>query len=429
MSSWLLLALLAAPPDASGIQWIHDDWAAAEKRAKAEKKGIAVDVWATWCHTCLSMKSTILTQAPLAAVKDQLVWLVLDYDLPKNAAFFDKYPVGAFPTFMVIDGASGAVNGRWMGSGTPAEMAAFFGASAKGGIKALEASQRALAKQDYAEALKLSELALKAEGLDAATQTRLLLGWIEALSHINPKLCATQGAGRIRDVDRSAQGIDFVAVVADCANALSPAEKKPVLTQVRDQLAAVLADPKLEVSADDRSGAYATLTDAQESLGDTAGANASRVARLAILEAAAKAAKSPVERSAYDDHRNQLYQALGRYADAEAMLMASEKDLPKDFNPPWRLANVYLKQKKLEPGLLAIDRALARGYGGRKLRLYTTKIDLLLEGKRIKEAAATLAAARAELKTLPASVVRPYWVEELEGRAKKVEAESATPKG
>ena len=150
---------------------------------------------------------------------------------------------------------------------------------------------------------------------------------------------------------------------------------------------------------------------------------------MAVLEAAAKAAKSPVERSAYDDHRNQLYQALGRYADAEAMLMASEKDLPKDFNPPWRLANVYLKQKKWEPGLLAIDRALARGYGGRKLRLYTTKIDLLLEAKRIKEAEATLAAARAELKTLPASVVRPYWVEELEGRAKKLEAQSATPKG
>ena len=58
------------------------------------------------------MKSTILTQAPLATIKDQLIWLALDYDRPKNAAFFDKYPIDAFPTFIMIDGATGTVNDR-----------------------------------------------------------------------------------------------------------------------------------------------------------------------------------------------------------------------------------------------------------------------------------------------------------------------------
>lgn len=437
MSPWLLsTVLLAATPDASGIPWIRDDWSQALAKAKAEKKAVAVDVWATWCHTCISMQTTILNQPELARVKDDLVWVALDYDLPKNSAFFEQYPVGAFPTFMVIDPSSGAVNGRWMGSGTPAEMAAFFGASAKGGIKALEASQRALAKQDYAEALRLCEVALGSgvgggprSPAEQALHTRLLLGWVEALGHVNPNQCAAQGVKRFSELDQSAQGLDFVAMVADCASGLPPGEQRPIMTAVKEHLTRALADPQLVVSADDRSGAYATLTDAQQALGDQAGVRQSQLARLAVLEAAAKAAKTPIERATYDDHRNQLYGALGRYADAEKMLEASERDLPKDFNPPWRLANVYLKQGKTDLGLKAIERALKLGYGGRKLRLYTTKIDLLLAAKRTADAEATLAAARAELKKLPASVVRPSWIEELEGRGKKIEAERAAPKG
>ena len=70
MSALLLGALTAlvtaAAPSASGIRWVEDDWPAARAQAKRDKKLVAVDVWATWCHTCLSMKNYVLTEPELA---------------------------------------------------------------------------------------------------------------------------------------------------------------------------------------------------------------------------------------------------------------------------------------------------------------------------------------------------------------------------
>src|SRR5262245_57560515 len=108
-----LLGLLAV--SAEPLPWVHDDWAAAKKQAIAEKKLVAVDVWATWCHTCLSMKNYILKEPPLAKVAKQHVWLSLDYDLEKNAAFFTRFPIGVFPTFLVVDPEREEIVARWPG--------------------------------------------------------------------------------------------------------------------------------------------------------------------------------------------------------------------------------------------------------------------------------------------------------------------------
>ena len=58
--------LLAAAPDASGIAWIHDDWEKAKQAAIAKNKLVAIDVSATWCHSCLSMKNYALKEAAMA---------------------------------------------------------------------------------------------------------------------------------------------------------------------------------------------------------------------------------------------------------------------------------------------------------------------------------------------------------------------------
>ena len=89
-AGWIALAALALPAatEANPISWIHDDWEAARKDAIAGKKLIAIDVWATWCHTCLSMKHYTLQEAPLKRVAEQHTWLSLDFDKTANAAFF-----------------------------------------------------------------------------------------------------------------------------------------------------------------------------------------------------------------------------------------------------------------------------------------------------------------------------------------------------
>ena len=58
------------------------------------------------------------------------------------------------------------------------------------------------------------------------------------------------------------------------------------------------------------------------------------------------------------------------------MLEASEKAFPEDYNPPARLALVYLRLKQYDTALAASDRALARVYGPRKLRVLAVRADI-----------------------------------------------------
>jgi hypothetical protein len=71
------------------------------------------------------------------------------------------------------------------------------------------------------------------------------------------------------------------------------------------------------------------------------------------------------------------YVALGDPARALPMLNASEKDFPADYNPPARIARVSLELHKLDDAQAAALRALARGYGPRKLKLYLLLADIL----------------------------------------------------
>ncbi len=40
----------------SGIHFIEDDWKYATEKAKAENKLIFIDIYATWCRPCKSLK-------------------------------------------------------------------------------------------------------------------------------------------------------------------------------------------------------------------------------------------------------------------------------------------------------------------------------------------------------------------------------------
>jgi len=418
---FLLSFMVTAPGDASGIAWFEDDWAGAKSRALASKQLVAVDVWATWCHTCLSMKNYVLTAAPMKKVRNAHAWLSLDYDRPENGAFFEKFPATAFPTFMVIDPKTDTVVARWMGSGTAEEMATFFGDAKRGKMDALAKGQRALATQDYAAARKIFEALLETKTKDKVRTTRILSGYIEALWKTDKKSCAEIGFANINETNNTAPGIDFVAFVADCASALEAKRAKKVMAAVRDRLAPIAGDDALPLSVDDRSGLYGTLIDAYEKLGEHDKAEKAVAGRLSLLEAAAAAAKTAAQRSTFDSHRLSAYIRLKRFTEADQMLAASEKADPKDFNHPWRRARLYLAQERTDEGLAAITRALKIGYGARRLRLYSTKVDLLLQKKQYDDARQVVGVARAELEKMNPSQVRKYWVDELESRARKLE--------
>ena len=122
-----------------------------------------------------------------------------------------------------------------------------------------------------------------------------------------------------------------------------------------------------------------------------------------MLEARAAEAKTPAARAVFDAHRMLAYVALGDPARALPMLAESEKDLPADYNPPARIARVDLDLHRYDDALAAVGRALAKGYGPRKLKLYVLEADILKAkgdtagNKRALDEAAACAAALPEV--------------------------------
>src|SRR5215468_12471495 len=133
LSTLLSLTLVAAPSTAShssatppsGIVFIEDDYRGALAKAKAAKKPLFLDSWATWCHSCLSMRSFVFPDAGLRAAKDAVVWLSVETEAEKNREVVEKFPTDGLPTFLMIDPETEQVIGRWLGSSSVNEMRQF----------------------------------------------------------------------------------------------------------------------------------------------------------------------------------------------------------------------------------------------------------------------------------------------------------------
>ncbi|MCB9654821.1 MAG: thioredoxin family protein [Deltaproteobacteria bacterium] len=438
----------------TAMPWMHDDWSGAAKKAAARGQHVIVDVWATWCHTCLSMKAFTLEASPIRALKDEFVWVFLEYEKPENTEFFERFPITGFPTMLVIDPKRDAVVGRWVGSGSPEEIATFLrgtlrqetlsqdalpqatslqGASSEETSKSAHATtvqgtiaqgtiaQRAIAQRAINQALSSSERALgsgdtdtakralapflsgpQTEALKAASpelRTQLLGRYLEALWKSDEKACAVFGRSRLLEVELSSPGLDFIDITAMCGTALPLTQQILLLKQIQSRLETWLneGDVARHLSTDDTSAMLALLAGIQARLGEKDEAHSTTMDRLALLESEAKRAPTPKARAVFDAHRFEIYAELGRFDDAERMIEASQEAEPDNFNHPWRLALLYLQSGAYDRGLAAIDRALQLGYGGRKLRLYATKLDLLLKKGDRKGAQATALEAKAAL--------------------------------
>jgi thiol-disulfide isomerase/thioredoxin len=104
------------------LSFIEDDWPRALAEAKKGGKPIFVDAWATWCHTCLSMREFVFPSPALRRMGKDFVWVSIDTEKPENAEFVRTHPMEAWPTLWVIDSASGSPALRWNGSATAEEL-------------------------------------------------------------------------------------------------------------------------------------------------------------------------------------------------------------------------------------------------------------------------------------------------------------------
>jgi tetratricopeptide (TPR) repeat protein len=376
---------------AGAVTFIKDDVDGAFARARSEKKAVFVDAWAEWCHTCLSMQHFVFVEPSLKPLENRIVFLALDTEREENAKFLERYKVNVWPTLFVIEPASGKVAGYWPGAASLAELRSFLDGSLEvidalgqaglppdSPVALLVEAKAATAAGDPKKASAAFERAIERAPRDWPRRNEALYGLIAAYARAgNAEKCVAVGLRHSAEVTGAALPVDFVSTMFDCSQGIkNPAKQREVRVAAVERLRALTAKPPADASVDDRADALDKLSTVLFALGDKAAAREAQERRLALMEAAARAAPSPEAAATHDYGRANAYVALGRPEEAIRMLEERERQLPESYDPPGRLARVLARLKRWQPALDAANRALKNAYGPRRLGYLELKADI-----------------------------------------------------
>ena len=293
------------------------------------------------------MRATVFTDAALTKQAGRFVWLSIDTEDGKNAAFLDRYPWQAVPTFEVLDAKTEKVAYIRIGAIDGAEL-----------LRRFDEAETAFRRTDaVAAALPSSP--------DAAVLALSLAGQDDE--------CAQRALTLLPDLQPGSAKANVASTGLDCA--LSAPEDAPWRAAALVTLEAAVREAlKYDgLLDDDRSGLYGTLVDARDRQRDDAGGKDEAVLWLDWLNAQAMSAPSVEARAALDGYRVSAAQRAGAPERVLVAIQASERDLPKDYNPPARLAIVLRELGRYDEALAASDRALAKVYGPRTITLWEAR--------------------------------------------------------
>lgn len=412
----------AAPVLRHGLLWYDDAPEAALAAARAAGKPVLVELWAPWCHTCLSMQSFVLTSVKLGAVAERFVWLAINTERAENAAFLERLPVGVWPTLYVLSAERADVLGRWLGAASPAQLVRFLSESERAGELLREPARSAndplalLAKGDeqatrarFADAAATYAQALKRAPEDWARRPEALVARMTALRKAEQtELCLELADTALRQTGASASAVDFSSHALDCAERASAggARSERVRRAVEKWLTPLCREGSPELTPDDQADACSKLADARTALLDKAGARDATLRRLEVLERATQGAPEAVAVT-YDWAFTDTLLALDRAEEALERSRQRERALPRDYNPPQHQARAYKALGRFDEGLAAIERALALAYGPRKVGFLTLKADLLIGAGRSAQARQVVEEQLAQYRALPTGQKQP----------------------
>jgi thioredoxin-like negative regulator of GroEL len=372
------------------LHFIEDDYEKALAIARERNVPLFVDVWASWCHTCLSMKQYVLTDPALAKLSSSFVWLAIDSERRDNGAFLQRFPTRNLPTLWVVEPSSQAPLLKWIGAATARELDGVL----------QDVLQARGTQLEAADAAEVNTLWLRAQRASAAGQSEQAIGFYKRALELAPPGWAHRAQSaealsmRLVESDQAAAAVELAVREAETMptstarlnvvlNAIDSAGELPADAPQRAALSSLLElgtklaeTPSDAVLLDDRSSLYLSLVSALKS---TKPDESKRLARnwSKALDAQAVRETEPARRRVWDPHRVEAYLALDEAARAIPMLEQSERQAPEDYNAAARLARVYLTLSRLPEARAAIDRALPLARGPRKLRFYTLKADIL----------------------------------------------------
>jgi hypothetical protein len=309
------------------------------------------------------MRATVLRDPRLQKHARRFVWLSIDTENARNAAFVERFPLEVWPTFLVIDPSTEAIRATWPGGATVEQLEAFLtGAAGDGRPDVVILAQQASGQWERCAGTARA----RAPSLERDVPFALVVG---------AGLACTLAAPQ-----------DF-AWRSEALAALEPLGVEAL------QITAL--------GADDRAGLYESLVEARRARGDDAGARALAERWWSFLEGERKRGRTPEVRTALDSYRVGAALALGDPARALPALAASERELPRDYNPPARTARLLLELGRLDEARAAAQRALSRAYGPRKLRVYQLAAQIEERGGDRAAERALLEAALRHAESLP----------------------------
>jgi tetratricopeptide (TPR) repeat protein len=381
------------------------------------------------------VRATVLNDPALAKHAGRFAWVSINSEESRNADFVAHLGVEGYPTFLVLDGATGNVALRWAGSLTAPEFerllddgeraVAASAVSTSGGASGGSPADAALARADrlgaegkaveaaaaYTEALRLAPAAWTGRGRAVAS----LLAALQKSGNLEQ--CAAVARRETPALERGPAFAGASAAGLQCA--VDAPESAPWRAAAITELEALVVESLAldNVLADDRSSAYGVLVDLADARGDKAGAKEMAGRWLTFLENQAAAAGSVEARAAFDSHRVGAALALGDPARAVPALLASERDLPDDYNPPARLAILYRELGRFDDALAASRRALDKAYGARKLRIFDTRADIYTKKGDPAAAKRTLEEALTYADSLPVPQQPKAFVAQLRKKA------------
>ena len=332
------------------------------------------------------MRAFVFTDPALAKHAGQFVWLSIDTEKTSNAAFSQKYPIKAWPSMYVIDPEKETIALRWVGGATVGQLEKLFAQGEQAVGRGRRGSEDALAKADnlygagkYSEAIPAYRDALKVIPVKAPDYARATEALLFSLQfERNGKECVELALAALPGFRGTPAALSMVSGGLICALA-APAGipgRAEAITALEPEARAILADPRFPMAADDRSALYELVAEARTDAKDEAGAKKVTEEWVAYLDGVAAGVTDPEQRTALDPNRLNAYMTAGEVEKAIPMLEQSQRDFPTDYNPPARLALVYLRLKRYDEALAASDRALELVYGPRRIRVLEVRADI-----------------------------------------------------